>query len=178
MPLLTFDKRFDIGVPHDKPDVVHAFVVKNFRNTSPRIRGSPGCAGSATRPDGKAVAAEVRVLTPAQWVAERTAGAEELLWRKTCKQCHALSAVKGASLPAWRMPASPNAGCPRALRSRCPPRFLLHGCHPSALTSKETSDVLVPPLANCKTCHAPGPDRAESRCFECTPITIGRNGKK
>jgi len=37
--LLTFDKRFDIGVPHDKPDVVHTFVVKNFKNTSRASRG-------------------------------------------------------------------------------------------------------------------------------------------
>src|SRR5437660_554040 len=28
--LLTFDKRFDEGVPHDKPDLVHAFLLKKF----------------------------------------------------------------------------------------------------------------------------------------------------
>jgi len=28
--LLTFDKRFDQGVPHDKPEVVHAFLLKEF----------------------------------------------------------------------------------------------------------------------------------------------------
>ena len=28
--LLTFDKRFDEGVPHDNPDVVHAFLLKKF----------------------------------------------------------------------------------------------------------------------------------------------------
>jgi len=37
VPPAHLDKRFDIGVPHDKPDVVHTFVVKNFKNTSPRI---------------------------------------------------------------------------------------------------------------------------------------------
>jgi len=45
--------------------------------------------------------------------------------------------------------------------------FSCAGCHGMALTSKETSDVLVPGIENCKTCHAPGPDHAESRCFEC-----------
>ncbi len=28
--LLTFDKRFDFGVPHDKPEVIHVFLVKTF----------------------------------------------------------------------------------------------------------------------------------------------------
>jgi hypothetical protein len=45
--------------------------------------------------------------------------------------------------------------------------FSCTGCHEMALTSKEASDVLVPGIENCKTCHAPGPDHAESRCFEC-----------
>jgi uncharacterized paraquat-inducible protein A len=26
---------------------------------------------------------------------------------------------------------------------------------------------LIPGIAMCQTCHAPGPDHAESRCFEC-----------
>ena len=30
--LLTFDKRFDEGAPHDKPEVVHAFVVKKLQD--------------------------------------------------------------------------------------------------------------------------------------------------
>jgi hypothetical protein len=36
--LLTLDKRFDIGVPHDEPEVVHAFLVKTFRSTSQSIQ--------------------------------------------------------------------------------------------------------------------------------------------
>src|SRR5439155_14905805 len=39
---------------------------------------------------GKMVLPEFRILTPAQWVTEQTDRAEELLWRKTCSQCHAV----------------------------------------------------------------------------------------
>jgi hypothetical protein len=45
--------------------------------------------------------------------------------------------------------------------------FTCSSCHAKALTSTETSEVLVPGIENCKTCHAPGPEYAESRCFEC-----------
>jgi hypothetical protein len=45
--------------------------------------------------------------------------------------------------------------------------FTCFSCHEKALTSTETSDVLLPGIATCQTCHAPGPDHAESRCFEC-----------
>jgi hypothetical protein len=167
--LLTFDKRFDIGVPHDKPDVVHAFIVKKFQEY---IAAHPTEVRVVRDPQrdltGKPLPPDVRVLTPTQWVAERAADAEALLWRKTCKQCHTLNAVKGSSLPhvaeanlteRWMPHARFDHGAHRA--------FSCVGCHPGALTSKETSDVLVPRLANCKTCHAPGPDHAESRCFEC-----------
>jgi hypothetical protein len=167
--LLTFDKRFDIGVPHDKPDIVHAFVTKKFQEY---IAAHPADVRVVRDPQrdltGKPLPPEVRVLTPAQWVAERTTDAEELLWRKTCKQCHALNIVKGASLPHVAEAQLTERWMPHARFDHDAHRgFSCVGCHPGALTSKETSDVLVPPLANCKTCHAPGPDHAESRCFEC-----------
>jgi len=45
--------------------------------------------------------------------------------------------------------------------------FSCTGCHQKALNSTETSDILIPGIAVCRTCHAPGPDYAESRCSEC-----------
>src|SRR5262249_62353310 len=45
--------------------------------------------------------------------------------------------------------------------------FTCVSCHEKAQTSTESSDVLLPGIATCRTCHAPGLDHAESRCFEC-----------
>src|SRR5467141_2536407 len=45
--------------------------------------------------------------------------------------------------------------------------FTCVSCHAKALTSTESSDILLPGIETCKTCHAPGPEYAESRCFEC-----------
>jgi len=167
--LLTFDKRFDVGVPHDKPEVVHAFLVKKFQAY---IAMHPGEVRVVRDPKrdltGKPLPPEVRVLAPVQWVAERTADAEELLWRKTCKQCHQLGLDGSASLPSIALAGMRERWLPHAKFGHDAHRgFSCVSCHTKALTSTETSDILVPGIANCKTCHAPGPEHAESRCFEC-----------
>ncbi len=167
--LLTFDKRFDEGVPHDTPEVVHAFLVKKFQDY---IAAHPAEVRVARDPKrdltGKPLPPEVRVLTPAQWVAERTADAEELLWRKTCRQCHRLILRSGSSLPEVAPANATVKWFPRAKFDHDAHRgFSCTSCHQKALISAETSDILVPGIDNCKTCHARGPDHAESRCFEC-----------
>jgi hypothetical protein len=189
--LLTFDKRFDEGVPHDKPEIVHAFLVKKFREyiaahaSEVRVMREPSrdLAGKPPPP-------EVRILTPAQWVVERTAEAEELLARKTCKQCHTFVPVEKSSRRKIEISsAQPDATGISSVQAELPDiapanitlqwmphakfdhgahtGFTCVSCHEKALTSTESSDVLLPGIATCQTCHAPGPDHAESRCFEC-----------
>lgn len=167
--LLTFDERFDEGVPHDKPEVVHGFLIKEFQQYfaahpgEARIQRDPGRDLS-----GQPLPPQIRVLTPAQWVAERTADAEELLWRKTCKQCHALTTSQSSALPQV-VPANVRTQwMPHARFDHDAHRgFSCVSCHAKALTSTESSDILLPGIATCKTCHAPGPAHADSRCSEC-----------
>ena len=167
--LLTFDKRFEDGVPHDKPEIVHAFLVKQFQqyiNAHPaevRVQRDPGRDLS-----GKPLTPQIRVLTPAQWVAERTADAEELLWRKTCKQCHALATSQNTALPQVAPANIRTQWMPHAKFDHDAHRgFACVSCHAKALTSTESSDILLPGIATCKTCHTPGPGHADSRCSEC-----------
>jgi hypothetical protein len=175
--LLTFDKHFEDGVPHDKPEVVHAFVVKKLQDY---IAAHPGEVRVTRDPDrdlaGKPILPEVRILTPVQWVTERTAEDEELLWRKTCNQCHILKNV-----PARDANTAASGYLPEVTMSNTITRWMPHAkfdhdahrgftcvsCHPNAVTSTETKDVLLPGISVCQTCHAPGVDRAESRCSEC-----------
>jgi hypothetical protein len=167
--LLTFDKRFDEGVPHDTPEVVHDFLTRKFQQYIAAHLDQVRVTRDPSRElTGKPLPPDVRVLTPSQWVAERTADAEELLWRKTCKQCHHLEIRPGSSLPAIAPSAMRNIWLPHAKFDHDAHRgFSCTSCHTKALTSTQTSDILVPGIANCKTCHAPGPEHAESRCFEC-----------
>jgi hypothetical protein len=190
--LLTFDKRFDEGVPHDKTEVVHAFLVTKFRDY---IATHPGESRIVREPNrdltGKPLPPEVRILTPSQWVTERTAEAENLLWRKTCKQCHTvvpfekMSQRKIEGSITWPGDTPGISGISAEFPSIAPAYstlqwmphakfdhgahtgFICASCHAKALTSTESSDVLLPGITTCRTCHAPGPDHAESRCFEC-----------
>jgi transcription elongation factor Elf1 len=167
--LLTFDKRFEEGVPHDKTEVVQAFVVKKFEQYAALHPGELRMTRDSTpnlsiRPTPP----RVRLLTPSQWVAERTVEAEELLWRKTCKQCHALATPQGASLPQVAAANMKTQWMPHAKFAHDAHRgFTCVSCHPKALSSTEPGDILLPGMATCKTCHAPGPGHADAGCSEC-----------
>jgi hypothetical protein len=190
--LLTFDKRFEGGVPHDKPDVVHAFLVRTFREyiashpTEVRVRRDP-----SRELTGRPLPPLYRSLTPAQWVTERTAESEDLLWRKTCKQCHTLIPWAGYSRRLIELSGgqesdinklpSGSTELPSVVPASITLQWMPHAkfdhskhegftcvsCHAKALTSTEASNILLPGIETCKTCHAPGPEHAESRCFEC-----------
>jgi hypothetical protein len=189
--LLAFDKRFDEGVPHDKPEIIHAFLVKKFREYIAVHQAELRLQRDPSRDiTGKPMAPEVRILTPAQWVAERTGEAEELLWRKTCNQCHKLTpSAKGlpgrieqsvqendASKANNNSVELPNV-VPANITLQWMPHakfdhsahtgFTCASCHAKALRSTESSDILLPGIATCQKCHAPGAEHAESRCFEC-----------
>jgi hypothetical protein len=169
---LAFDKRFAEGVPHDKTGVVHDFLIAKFQQY---IGAHPDETREMRGPNrdltGKPLPASIRTLTAPQWVEEQTAQAEDLLWRKTCKQCHELRApTTGSALPQvvpdyskyrvlWMPKSKFDHDAHRGFRCL--------ECHAKAMTSTESSDILLPGIATCKTCHAPGPEHAESRCFEC-----------
>jgi hypothetical protein len=164
---LQFDKRFTEGAPHDTPEVIRAFLVQKFTQY---IAAHPAEVREMVPVPGlpqKAQPVALRVLTAPQWVAERVAESEQLLYGKTCKQCHAIAFAPAAALPA-------------VAKSNITPRWMPHAnfnhqrhqsvacteCH-AALASRETSDILLPGIATCEKCHHSGKDGAEARCFEC-----------
>jgi hypothetical protein len=196
--LLTFDKRFEEGVPHDKPEVIYLFLVKRF---SDYIAAHPAELREMQDPSreltGKPLPPHMRTLTPSQWVSDHVTIAQELLSHKTCFQCHqmpptwlqeasigrwsASNAAGGAQLKSEAGPAIPGSPMATILPARITQRWMPHAkfdhsahtgftcvsCHAKALTSTESSDVLIPGIATCQKCHAPGTQHAESRCFEC-----------
>lgn len=197
--LLTFDKRFEDGAPHDTPEMIHIFLVRKFQDY---IAAHPGELREMQDPSrnlsGRVQSPQMQTLTPSGWVTEHTAVAEELLWKKTCAQCHT---VTGASLqevkigrwspqtltgtPATQATKQAATIMPDTLPQIAPShttaRWLPHAqfdhdahrgftcisCHQQALKSTESTDVMIPGIAICQTCHAPGRGYAESRCFEC-----------
>jgi hypothetical protein len=200
--LLTFDARFDEGVPHDKPEVIHAFLVQKFSEYIAAHPAELQVTRDAQRLAGRPIPPEVRSFTASKWVSEKTADAEMLLWRKTCSQCHALTGfvmMPDAIAAQWAGPlprisiftatltslashgAVPKSVLPDVAPANIKLQWMPHarfdhdahrgfscvGCHQKALKSTEASDILIPGIAVCQTCHAPGAGYAESRCFEC-----------
>lgn len=166
---LQFDKRIADAAPHDKPEVIHAFVVAKLQAYIAAHPAELRVPRDPTRdlPE-RPIPADYRLLTPPQWVGERAAEDEQLLWRKTCKQCHTVLAKEGDDLPKI---------APSNITTRYMPHanfdHSAHGlvdcasCHAAALTSQQSSDVLLPAIATCRACHHSGAEAAESRCFEC-----------
>jgi hypothetical protein len=134
----------------------------------------------------------VRALTPAEWVTERTAAAEELLWRKTCKQRHAYSAQEQTVQMAAPL-GTVETVLPTIAESRTIVKWLPHakfdhdahrgfscaGCHAKALSSTETSDLLVPGVANRKTLPRAGTRNMRNRvASNATRILFGHSRRE
>jgi len=167
---LQFDSHFQESVPHDTPEVVHAFLVKKFQDYIPSHTSELRVAAPVPERDlpQKPLPVAFRILSQQQWVDLKVAESEQLLWRKTCAQCHALSFTRPLPLPV-------------VANSNITPRWFQHAvfdhdthkllkcteCHSHATTSRDTADVLIPGIKTCQTCHHGGANSAESRCFEC-----------
>jgi len=123
-----------------------------------------------------------RTVTPAQWVVERTAEAEDLLWRKTCNECHVLDFANGATLPTVRASNMTVRFMPNARFDHSAHQGLTCiSCHVRATTSQDSAELLLPGIATCQQCHrpssslgtssqdgnAPHEGTAQSGCFEC-----------
>jgi len=168
---LQFDTRFGPEqVPHDKPEAVHAFLVKRFQEYIGRNPASVHLPEPPTRQFPGRIRPVRTAGDASEWVQFRVDDAEWLLWSKTCKQCHALKKNAG-TLPEI---------IPSAIRTR----WLDHAtfdhkahrmmnctaCHTKALDSHDTADVLLPGIQTCRECHrdeARSKEVAEGRCFEC-----------
>jgi hypothetical protein len=166
---LQFDKLLPDAVPHDKPEVIHAFVVAKLQAY---IAAHPADLRVPRDPNRdlpeKAIPADYRLLSPPEWVAERTAEDEQLLWRKTCKQCHTLLADEGGTLPKVAPPNITARYMPHANFDHSQHGLVdCTSCHAAATKSQQSSDVLLPGIATCRACHHAGSEAAESRCFEC-----------
>jgi hypothetical protein len=179
--VMQFDSHFAESVPHDTPQVVHTFVVNKLTQY---IKEHPEAIRETPRPVrlmfGGTVSREpqtVRVAHNAEeWIKLRTEDAENLLWRKTCLQCHTLNYSQTDK--------NGLAGLPQVAPSNIKPVWLPNSvfshyahasvecksCHVKTASSQETSDVLVPSIKTCQECHNGEPTKigqAQNGCFLC-----------
>jgi hypothetical protein len=165
---LQFDRRFSESAPHNEPQAVYDFVVQKLTQY---IAAHPSEIPLVDEPDKRLPSRPPQppARNAAEWVQQRLADAQLLLWRKACRECHMLSFPNGRE------------GLPVVAKSAITARWLPHAefdheahqmvactsCHAKAAASLDTSDVLIPGIQTCRQCHHSGQDAAEARCFEC-----------
>jgi hypothetical protein len=165
---LQFDTRFAESAPHAKPQEVREFLLATFNEY---IRKNPREIARPTQPmrrlPGRSPEVQPQPRTASAWVQQSVAAAEELLYQKSCKQCHQVDFKGGqGALPQVAESNVPSRWMPHAAFDHRPHRMLdCDSCH-QASASKASTDVLMPAVANCQTCHR-ADDAAESGCFEC-----------
>jgi hypothetical protein len=181
--VLQFDPLIPEPAPHDKPEVVHKFIVQRYTEYIVQHPGALALAAeleikAATPSDSTESALRptrteplARAKSPSEWVQLRAASAERLLWNKNCKVCHISTEHEGLGLP-------------QSVKAVIPARWYLHSefdhqahrmltcvaCHSNIPNSRATSDTNLPGIALCRTCHkeaGAGRNAAEGRCFEC-----------
>jgi predicted CXXCH cytochrome family protein len=168
---LQFDTRFgNEQVPHDKPEVIHTFLVKKFGEYIATHSGAVHEVNPPNRQIPERARKARSARNAAEWVQYRVEDAEWLLYAKTCKQCHTLRPT--------------NDSLPEIAKSNMTTRWLSHAdfdhhphrmmtcttCHSRTPDSRETTDVLLPGIQTCQQCHRPQgstKEAAEGRCYEC-----------
>ncbi len=172
---LRFDSRpelANLSVPHDKPEVVHQFLVRQLTSY---IAAHPGAVREVAPPDrnlpGNPRPSTLVARNASEWINLHVEQSELVLWKKGCKLCHTMAFQSGKSLPEVQ---------PSAISQR----WFLHAefshnshqavtcasCHAGIERSKFTSDVNLPSIAQCRTCHQEAGakrDAADGRCSEC-----------
>ena len=168
---LQFDRRFDQSAPHDKPEVVQAFLVQKY---SDYFASHPGAMSEPVPPE-RMLPGRMKLPLPVprtrqEWIDLQVMLADRLLFDKGCKLCHTI--IEG------------NAPLPAVAKSSIPARWLLHAdfshnshrlltcvaCHTRTPECRETADILLPGIASCRSCHreqGPQHDAASGACSEC-----------
>jgi hypothetical protein len=188
--VLQFDRIIPEPAPHDKPDVVDAFISKKYADyiaQHPDALRQPVLAIDDGMPPGftesilRPTRTEPLTLasSPSDWVQQRTAEAERLLWNKNCKLCHASTQHEGPGLPQSVKAIIPARWLPRAEFDHEAHRMLTCvACHSTIPNSRKTADTNLPGIALCRQCHkqaGAARQAAEGRCFECHSYHDWRN---
>lgn len=165
---LEFDRRFSQSVPHDTPAKIDLFLRGQYRQY---VSSHPSALRETLSPPRlpeEPVPQTPRVLTRDQWIAEQTAAAENLLWRKTCAECHALNFSAQNSLPAIAPSRITLRWLPNSFFSHDAHRMVsCDSCHSGISSSRLTSDVNLPSVRTCQQCHAQRVSAAPAGCYEC-----------
>jgi len=191
---LEFDDRLPgTVVPHGDPDTVYRFLYSEYaklylaakEDTSIQetfnIRAKPGGRAASVEAQPKVDEDFIR-----SFVEDESRNAERMLFTKTaCYLCHEVSKKdvsddqlreEGGSRYEILKPQIPEVWMPEAIFSHgAHEEVKCESCHEGARTSTQTSDVLLPKIDSCRTCHSAlggvhptmGNETVRSDCIMC-----------
>jgi predicted CXXCH cytochrome family protein len=184
---LQFDERDpSTVVPHGNLPAVFKTLQEHFsRQYLERDAKVQSGTGVPRRPGGEQQAmSSEQQLRARGWVdAQSLTIARELLEKRVCVDCHEVSRIPDAvGLDQWRIEPV------RLTQTWMPLARFNHAahatqqctsCHTSAPRSQHSSDVLMPRIAECRTCHGGVSDstRVASACLMCHQFHLPNRGR-
>ncbi len=167
---LQFDERITDLVPHGKPEIIHDFLDTKYKQY---LSAHPAVWRETPRPVRRipGVLPPPQAHSPEEWVKFQTEQAETLLYRKSCKLCHTMDFKADKPQPQIRQANITVRWLPNSTFNHYAHQSVAcDSCHSKVRTSKETSDVLIPSVDTCRSCHNGDPTKvgsAEDGCFLC-----------
>jgi predicted CXXCH cytochrome family protein len=168
---LFFDERVEAQAPHEPIAIVRPFVrqaLADFVRANPQAISEPDRQGRRI-PLNFPLPPEPPARSAEEWVARRTARADRLFTQHTCAYCHGDPVDNGGADGSPRFaPANlRREWMPRARFDHTPHLMVeCASCHAGVEKSRRTSDVLMPAVSTCATCHAPTKG-AGAQCVDC-----------
>ena len=161
--LLDFDPAFPRRVvPHGDVAAVTAFLVDHYSRRYLEDFADPEAQSVDVRRPGRQLSSAERARLLKTAGDEARAVARDLIERRSCSQCHEVTAGSDRALP-WQI-------APVKIRTAwLPGAQFSHARHSTALTdcttchaateSVKASDILMPTIATCRDCHGSGEPR-------------------
>lgn len=154
--------------PHRSPADVEAVLRARYTRFQRDHEPSPPVADDRGLPGRPALTPEA--AASASWVEQQLEQAERVLFAGAggCRYCHQVATPwQPGRLPDIVPPKLPERWLGRSVFQHDSHRMLrCTECHGGATTSRQTSDVLLPRIDNCRSCHNPQVG-AGSGCAEC-----------
>jgi len=182
---LQFDENdATTAVPHGSVKLMFTALEEHFSRMFLQNGSGTARASDRRRPGGEqAVMTQEEQRRALEWTTRQALqAAHELLEKRVCVECHTVDAAPGATgFERWRVEPVKLASSwmPRAQFNHAAHRSsTCVTCHAGADTSRSSSDVLMPQIEQCQTCHGGSHDvkRLASDCTMCHRLHLPGRG--
>jgi len=182
---LQFDEHDpSTAVPHGDLPAVFTSLEDHFSRMFLQQQGAAGGPAARRRPGGEAAfMSRDEQRRSLEWTARQSLqAASELLDKRVCVECHTVNQLPGKSgFERWQVEPVKltSVWMPRAQFDHAAHRSsACTDCHSKARQSDASSDVLMPRIQQCRTCHAGAQEEGKlaSDCTMCHRLHIAGRG--